>query len=323
MVGEDSVGGSKLPLKERLRAWWHGHEPQWADSADAADPGVEEGAGASIEGAPQETIQSAPALDPGEPQKQVIRLSETVRKMLWGDGFAYPGGADQVLRLVKPLMLTGEQNYLEVSRDPGGPGCAVHREFGTWVEGIVPSPELAKAAHALARVDSLEDKVQVKAADFEALELPNDRYDGAFAKEALLGVENKAALLDAIAESIKSGGMLSLIDFVIGADAPAEDSVLAAWVDECAGGVRPWTAAELDETVVNLGLQVRTSEDVTPAYLDAALTAWTGIATSGDLLKIAPEDAGGLLDEGRIWNLYQEVFRSGTLRVHRVFATKI
>src|SRR5277367_2673347 len=63
-----------------------------------------------------------------------------VAELIWGDGFTFPGGADHVLQMVKPMTLTSAKSMLDIGCGLGGATRAIAKTFGTWVIGMEESP---------------------------------------------------------------------------------------------------------------------------------------------------------------------------------------
>src|SRR5581483_11934638 len=68
----------------------------------------------------------------------------------WGEGFVVPGGAEEVLRLARPLGLSKDATLLLLGAGPGGAGQAISDALGCWVAGMEADAGLVAAAAARA-----------------------------------------------------------------------------------------------------------------------------------------------------------------------------
>src|SRR5690242_14528675 len=55
-----------------------------------------------------------------------------VAETLWGEGFLFPGGAEEILRLAKPLGLSPASSLLLLGAGSGGPPCCIANTLGVW-----------------------------------------------------------------------------------------------------------------------------------------------------------------------------------------------
>src|SRR5215469_18841860 len=97
---------------------WFGRTPPMAAAKPVAAPPAP---------APEPPAQAPPPRTPWP----AARLAVTDR--LWGEGFSFPGGKVEGLRLTRSLGLSPATSLLLVGGGGGGAACAVAREFGAWV----------------------------------------------------------------------------------------------------------------------------------------------------------------------------------------------
>ena len=62
---------------------------------------------------------------------------------LWGEGFQFPGGEAETMRLVKPLGLSAATSLLVLGAGSGGPPCCIASDLGVWVTGYESDQEPA------------------------------------------------------------------------------------------------------------------------------------------------------------------------------------
>ena len=74
------------------------------------------------------------ALAPNAPKWPRERLGTT--DALWGEGYQFPGGEIETLRLAKPLGLSAASSLLLLGAGGGGPSCSRATKLGVWVSGF-------------------------------------------------------------------------------------------------------------------------------------------------------------------------------------------
>src|ERR1700675_4859895 len=86
--------------------------------------------------APVPMVDLAPLLTtPGPPPTWTPdRLVTT--DALWGEGYQFPGGEIETLRLAKPLGLSKASSLLLIGAGAGGPACSLAVQCGAWVSGF-------------------------------------------------------------------------------------------------------------------------------------------------------------------------------------------
>ena len=101
---------------------------------------------------PEPRIEPALPVDLPPPPRKLREPMEWTRERLattdalWGDGFQFPGGESEALRLAKPLGLSAKSSLLLLGVGGGGPACAVAKQLGAWVSGFDTDPALVAAA---------------------------------------------------------------------------------------------------------------------------------------------------------------------------------
>src|SRR5580704_164142 len=91
--------------------------------------------------------QPAAVFNPAGPPEPAILLSPApptlwnrdriaVAASLWGEGFTFPDGQQETLRLAKPLGLSNATSLLLLGAGAGGPACCIAAELGGWVTGF-------------------------------------------------------------------------------------------------------------------------------------------------------------------------------------------
>jgi hypothetical protein len=126
-------GGSML--MSSVRNWFGGA------TAQAAAPLVRAPAPAAV--FEPEPNAPPPLASAPEPEGVWPPARITVAESLWGEGFLFPGGEDETLRLVKPLGLSPKASLLLLGAGSGGPARAIAAKLGVWVTAFEADPDLA------------------------------------------------------------------------------------------------------------------------------------------------------------------------------------
>ncbi len=248
-----------------------------------------------------------------------IRLAAT----LWGEGFVAPGGAEEALRLSKPLGLQESHSLLNLGAGLGGAARAITAAWGTWVSGFEENADLAAAAEALSKKAKVEKKAEIRPYDPAAPRFRASYFHHALVQEAFWTVEDKAGLLEAVAAALKPGGQLVMTDLTLG-DAPLspEDETARAWARLDRGPAQLAAAEEGNALLVRQGFDVRIAEDISARHVQQAVAAWRGMV---DVLVAQPPtraQALTVIQEAELWLRRLALIRSGRLRLMRWHAIR-
>jgi hypothetical protein len=76
-------------------------------------------------------VPDAALAEDDDPVWPSARIS--VAEALWGEGFLFPGGEAETLRLAKPLGLSEASSLLLLGAGTGGPARSIATALGVWV----------------------------------------------------------------------------------------------------------------------------------------------------------------------------------------------
>ena len=242
---------------------------------------------------------------------------------LWGEGFLMPGGAEEVLRLAKPLNLRTDLSLLLVGGGVGGPARTIATTFGCWITAAEANPRLADLAETrrarwgkiAGRVNALEWMAPVPV-------VRTGYFDRCLALSPLRG-QQPVKLLEQMAQGVKTNGQMVLLDLVADAPLDANDPEVAAW---CRLDVRqPTLPSEtaMGQLLKRLRFDIRVTEDVTERHVALALTGWKAAARSLELSPEGRAHAGGLEIEAELWMVRLRLLETGRIRAIRWHANKI
>jgi hypothetical protein len=236
---------------------------------------------------------------------------------LWGEGFGFPGGEAEVLRLTRSLGPTAAHSLLLVGGGAGGAACAITQAFGAWVAAMETEPELVAAGQRLIAGTGLGRKVSI------GLWQPNEpvfetrKYHCCAALEPLIGAQPEP-ILDALAGALKPAGQLVMTELV------AEQAL-----DPAEPGVARWAVLErrnlacvvapvaVSRMLGRAGMDVRIAEDLSDRHVEQMVRGWRKRVR--DLSGTHPDRASAaqLVAEAERWLLRWRLMKDGRLRMMR------
>lgn len=319
-----AVGGAVAALRARLHAllgpdsrarkqfmaWWDGYylpeEPEPEDAPAESAPAKSE---------PAKSDDKATLEDRWSQGR--IKISE----LIWSDGFSFPGGAEHVLKLVKPMGLNKEKTLLDLGCGLGGAARVIHKSLGAWVTGMEASKTLAEAGMAGSEKAGLAKKAAVEWYDPTTVILPARKFDAAFARMVFTPLKDKSRLLKQLNDTLKSSGQMMFLEFVL-----REPGITSPALEACIKGEDhpPHFVAmeEYTRVLVQLGLDLRVAEDLTAEFRGLVLDGWGRLAKSLKPNTLESDEAKGLTHELELWARRVAAFDSGDLRVARFYAIK-
>lgn len=239
---------------------------------------------------------------------------------LWGANFLLPGGTDFVHELAKPLNLNAKASVLVLGAGMGGPSNLIAEEFGAFVDGVEPDPELASASAKRAAVVEGISRVSIKNLALDDGAAFARKYDAIFGQEIMLHLDDIPELLDRCAAALKKNGKVVLTDFVRTEN--AEPKILESWSrrEDAAGPILD--ESDLRTMFKKAGFRMRTVEDMTEHYLRLVLNGWVALEQSLRENASDRDVLSGMVDEAERWALRVALLKNRQLRYTRLFATK-
>jgi hypothetical protein len=275
------------------------------------------------------TIQPAPPVLPSEPAAVADEPADApaaalwspermgVVDNLWGDGYVFPGGEAETLRLAKPLGLSSASSLLLLGAGAGGPACSVAQNLGVWVSGYEADAELAEAAADRIARSKLGRRAHVETWNPERPALKQHYYHHGLALEPLRGSKPEPALT-AVALALKPAGQFVLVELV--ADQPLDptDRTVARWA-ELERRDPDTIPAERTITRVlgRLGFDVRVTEDLSERHMRHALLGWRASVRAMEENRPSRRNMLLLVNEAELWLMRLRLFRRGALRLVR------
>jgi SAM-dependent methyltransferase len=289
-------------FRKHFHAWWEGYY------IDAPPEGRE-----------------APELQPvTEEHKKNDKWSAErikVAELIWGDGFTFPGGADHVLQMVKPMTLTSAKSMLDIGCGLGGATRAIAKTFGTWVVGMEASPALAAAGMQYSEMAGLAKKAPVQHFDPAKIEFPAKKYDAILLRNVFSNLTDKHRLLVQVEKALRPGGAMLVSDFAIG-KIGASSAALSTWIAAEDHPPQLCTLDDFKREFEGLKLDTRVSEDMTAEFRGIVVQGWANLADILQGKQVDPGEAAALAKEIKLWQLRLAALDSGDLRVVRLFGLK-
>lgn len=244
-----------------------------------------------------------------------------VRDALWGEGFSFPNGEEETLRLAKPLVLSSASSLLMVGAGAGGPPCCVATQFGAWVSGFEADPELAMLASERRMRRGLGKRVEIKTWDPREPGFTRRSYHHAMMLEALGGAQIGAVLV-AVFRALAPGGQLVLVDLVADTPLDPHDPAVRSW---CALEERPSTIPSeraITGALGRLGFDVRVAEDISLRHMQQALRGWHQMLRGMQANRPGPSAARLIVQEAELWLRRLSLMRARQVRLVRWHAIR-
>lgn len=246
---------------------------------------------AAVDAAP-EPAATAPAAPDGEQ-----RLTQS--DALWGDGFQWPGGEAEVMRLAAPLGLSAAHSLLFVGAGGGGPARAIASTLGVWVTGYEADPALVAIARRRVQRAGvpLAKRAKIEPWDPAAPAFPARGFHHALLLDVLATGDPVATLAAAI-QAVKPGGQVVIVQTLAGSRGDALGDSIPRILDAH-------------------GCDLRITEDESERHARLVLQGWRTMLRQMRGTRPSPGEAAMLVEEAARWLYRTRDIRSGRCRVTR------
>lgn len=262
-------------------------------------------------------LSSVPDIDLAEDDDPVWSSARIgVAEALWGEGFLFPGGAVEILRLANPMGLTAASSLLLVGAGTGGPPRHIATELGVWVTGYEENAHLVTMANERSVRAGLGRRAQVELWNPSAQKFPRHYYHHGIAIEPLRGAKPEPALA-AIALALKSGGQFVLVEVV--ADVPLDpaDPVVATWARLDHRPAEVPSELAITRLLGHLGFDVRIVEDLSRRHMRYAIEGWRRAVQAMQSGHPTMRQVAVVVHEAELWLARFRLMRAGKLRLVR------
>ncbi|HEY4161783.1 MAG TPA: methyltransferase domain-containing protein [Dongiaceae bacterium] len=298
----------KLSFKTRLRAWWEGDilsEPKATPApAAAAQPAAK--------------ASRLPAVPVHPVDRADIRFPQHV----WGDGFAGPGDAAFILKLVNPFAVNSESTLMDFGASLGGGARAISEKFGIWITGFEPDPDLAVAGHEISMRKGMK-RAEVKPYSLQDFAPKAASFDGVFSHDTLHTLPGKEKLLGTFVNCLKPRGHIAITDFVVAPGISAGDERLAKFTGRAGQLSHFWSDQQYQAQLSALKFDIRIDEDITASYRSMIIEGWVNFTESGGSRSAAKEFPDEMVAEADFWTRRTAAIDSGIIQLRRYHAIKI
>lgn len=321
---------AKLPFGMRLKAWWEGYDSAELEAryAERSTPKP----AAPEPPAPAPTPDAAALLGVPLPHGDAPPVPDSwsqhrleVARLLWGEGYCGPGGAEAVIRACKLLVLSPEMSVADLNAGVGGPARALAEEFGVWVTGFTPSPTLAEAGAALSVKAGQAKQASITVLDITQPEPFERRYDRMIGEGFLSQLDDLASGLAKADAALKADGFILLSELVLEDAAALSDPDVAAWLADEPDKRHAVVLGDVEAAARTLHWMIRVNEDISADYARQITDAWRGTEQLiGELMTSAEGRVlgGVLMREAQIWNARLAALKTGKVRKRRFLIAK-
>jgi len=237
--------------------------------------------------------------------------------LLWGEGFQFPGGEPEMLRLARPLGLSAASNVMLLGAGGGGPVRTVAGKLGAWVSGFESDPDLAKAAIDLMARSKLGRRAQIQSWDPADPNFTAAYFHHGLALEPLRD-QQPELILAAIVTALKPGGQFTLVETVADAPLPSKDHDVLHWarLERRQADAVPSEIA-ITRVLGRLGFDVRIAEDISARHVQLAMSGWRRLVRAMETDRPPLSQTALLVEEAELWMQRLKLFRSNQLRLVR------
>lgn len=259
-------------------------------------------------------ISDSALADDDDPIWPSARIS--VAEALWGEGFLFPGGGEEVLRLATPLGLSGALRLLLIGAGNGGASRRIVEAFGVSVIGYEANARLMGLANERRQQAGLGRRARIEPWSPLAPKFPPRYFHHCMAIEAMRDT-GPEPLLAAASKALKPGGQLVLLETI--ADLPLDpaNSMVATWAKLDRRCAEPPTELAITSVLGRLGFDVRIVEDVSRREMQNAIQGWRAAVQAMAGVRPTLRQIAVVVREAELWLARLHLMRAGRLRLVR------
>ena len=249
-----------------------------------------------------------------DPEWPTARIS--VAEALWGEGFLFPGGHDEALRLATPLGLSAASSLLFIGAGTGGAPRSITTELGVWVTGYECNARLVAVASERNARAGLGRRAQVDLWNPIAPKFPPHYFHHTIAIEPLHGAPMEP-VLTAMAAAMKPSGQFVLIEAVADRPLDASEAAVAHWAELEHRPADVPTELGISKELAKLGFDVRIAEDISARHMHQALDGWASAVRAIEGTRPTMHHLSLIVREAELWLARLRLMREGRLRLVR------
>jgi cyclopropane fatty-acyl-phospholipid synthase-like methyltransferase len=271
-----------------------------------------------------EDVMPQPMIRPLEPEKPIQRVQTrwpaermAAVETLWGPGYLGPGGAEETLRLTKPLGLTNNSTLILLGGGLGGPALTVSHSFRAWVTSLEADPVLRATADERRPVLDLNKRITIQGWERDKPAFKPRSANHALSLEALRGTP-PLPFITSLAGALRPQGQVVMTELVADQPAPADDREFGAW---CRLEDRLPTlprVADISGALERQKFDVRVVEDISDRHVRQTLEGWRAAVKAMEAgVRPAAAAAASFVNEAELWLLRLRLMRRLDLRLVR------
>ncbi len=269
---------------------------------------------------PQQNYANAQAVsEPVETQSLWHAQPGEISEKMWGDGHVNPADEYVAERLIRPLGLTKDMSLLDLSAGLGGRVRKVVEEFGVYITGYEPDPEIAARGMQLSIAAGMSKHAAIAAYDPANLTVSRS-YDCVIMRETIYRMKDKLRFAASIAGCTKKKAQLSFTDYIINPEHRDQPAIQAYCAHE--KNIAPLGVVEMAELWAKVGFNIRVSDDQTDYYTKEVMR---GLHRFSRLLasSVKPDEETRISIEKRVerWAYRMAAFEQG-MRFYRFYGLK-
>lgn len=243
------------------------------------------------------------------------RLALTSR--LWGDGYIFPGGELETLRLARPLGLSPATSLLLVGAGAGAPAVCIARNLGPWVTAVETDPSLLAAARGFVNRSDQHRKISIEAWDPNHPAFTPGGFHHCIALQPLCGYLPEP-ILHVMVDALKPGGAMVLTELAVPEPLDPNDPTIRRWAElEHRDPATIPSTVGVGRMLGRFGMDVRVAEDISARHVDQALAGWRFFVAEMSARRPSLREATILVAEAELWLLRRRLIRQGRLRMMR------
>ncbi len=189
-----------------------------------------------------------------------------ISEKMWGEEAVTPADKEVGDLLIKPLNLAKDMSVLDLAAGLGARMRRTTDQFGVYITGREPDPEIAARGMALSVAVGKGKKDIITAYDpMNFVEM--HKYDCIIARETFYRVADKKKFIASIVGCCKSGAQVSFTDYIVNQEVKDQPAILAWQAFE--EGSEPTSLVEMAELWAKNGISLRVHDDQTDMYMKA------------------------------------------------------
>ena len=186
-----------------------------------------------------------------------------VSEKMWGEGYVTPGDIEVTNRLIRPLGINKDMSLLDLSAGLGGRLRKTTDDYGVYINGLEPDPEIARRGMEMSKAAGRAKRVVITA--YDPLKLTADRlYDCIIARETIYRVTEKEKFIKSIVACCKPKAQVSFTDYIVDPEMRDKPAIVAWRAFE--KGADPLGLVQMAEIWAKAGFNLRVHDDMSDFY---------------------------------------------------------